>query len=334
MTRILVLLAFAGLLLAPAARAHEVRPGYLELRQTAPDTYELLFKLPALGEEFRLALYVSLPEGTQDLAPPRAHFSGGAYVERRTIRREGGFTGQTIGVEGLSSTFTDVLVRVQDSVGTTHTDRLSATKPSFVVKAASGAGEVARTYLRLGVEHILTGVDHLLFVLGLLLLVRGGRRIFLTVTAFTLAHSITLAAATLGAIRIPEAPLNAAIALSILFVGAEIVRADRGETSLAIRYPWCVAFAFGLLHGCGFASGLGEAGLPQHAIPVALLFFNLGVEAGQLAFVALFFALRWALRTLEVPAPRWATPLPAYVVGVAGACWTIVQLQLFVRALA
>jgi hydrogenase/urease accessory protein HupE len=334
MTRVLLLLVCAGALLAPVAQAHEVRPGYLEVRQTAPDTYELLFKLPARGEEFRLALYLNLPEGTQDAVAPRALFTGGAYVERRTIRRDGGLNGQSIAIDGLSSTFTDVLVRVQNLAGVTHTERLTPTKASFVIKAAPGTGEVATTYLWLGIEHILGGVDHLLFVLGLLLLVKGGRRIFFTITAFTIAHSITLAAATLGAIRVPEAPLNATIALSILFVGLEVVRAGRGETSLTIRYPWCVAFAFGLLHGCGFASGLSEAGLPQHAIPLALLFFNLGVEAGQLAFVALFFALRWALRTLEVPAPPWATPIPAYVVGVAGAYWTIVQLQPLILAFA
>jgi hypothetical protein len=155
-----------------------------------------------------------------------------------------------------------------------------------------------------------------------------------TITAFTIAHSLTLAAATFGIIRVPDAPLNALIALSILFVGVEIVRAQRGETGLAIRYPWCMAFAFGLLHGCGFASGLSMTGVPQSEIPFALLFFNLGVEVGQLIFVAAFFAVRWSARALEVPQPRWAATLGAYVVGVAGAIWTLVQLQSFVRALA
>jgi len=331
---LLVLLGLAGQLAPSPAQAHEVRPGYLELRQTAADTYDLLFKLPALGEEFRLALYVTLPDDAKDVVAPRALFAAGAYVERRTIRRSGGLVGQSIAVEGLSSTFTDVMVRIEDLAGTTQAERLTPTKASFVVKAAPGVSEVAATYVRLGIEHIVSGMDHLLFVLGLLLLVKGGRRIFYTITAFTVAHSITLAAATLGAIRVPEGPLNATIALSILFVGVEVARAERGETSLTIRYPWCVAFAFGLLHGCGFASGLSEAGLPQHAIPAALLFFNLGVEIGQLGFVVLFFALRWALRTLEVPAPRWATSIPAYVVGVAGAYWTIVQLQPLASAFA
>jgi hydrogenase/urease accessory protein HupE len=334
MKSVFLLVGFISALLAPAARADEVRPGYLELRQTAVDTYDLLFKIPALGEEGRLALYVNLPDGVQDLAAPRTMFAGGAYVERRTIRRAGGFAGSAIAIEGLSATVIDVLVRVQDLAGTTQTERLTPINTSFTVKAAPGAADVAGTYLRFGVEHILRSVDHLLFVLGLLLLVNGWRRVVATITAFTIAHSITLAAATLSVIRAQEAPLNAMIAASILFLGVEIVRARSGEATLAVRYPWGISFVFGLLHGCGFASGLMTTGLPQSDIPFALLFFNFGVEVGQLTFIAVFFVLRWALRTLEVEAPRWAMPVPSYAVGVAGAYWTIFQLQLLVRAIA
>jgi hydrogenase/urease accessory protein HupE len=333
MKRFAILLAVFGLV-GYSARSDELRPGYLELRQTAPDTYSLLFKIPALGEDLRLAIYVLLPEGTNDVAPPRAAFNGGAYTERRTIRRSGGLAGQTISVEGLSATATDVLVRIESIGGATQTERLSPTKTAFVVQTAPGEWEIAATYLRLGIEHILRSIDHLLFVLGLLLLVNGWRRVVATITAFTIAHSITLAAATLSVIRVPEAPLNAMIALSILFLGVEIVRAKSGEATLASRYPWGLSFTFGLLHGCGFASGLITMGLPRSDIPFVLLFFNLGVEVGQLTFIAGFFALRWALRTLEVRAPTWATPLPAYVVGIAGAYWTIVQFQLFVRSIA
>ena len=228
--------------------------------------------------------------------PRRARmFSGGAYIERRTIRRVGGLAGLPIAIDGLSATVTDVLVRVQDLAGTTYTDRLTPTRTSFVVKAGAGPGEVALTYLGLGVEHILFGVDHLLFVLALVILVRGWRRVAITVTAFTIAHSITLAAATLGFVHVPGPPVEATIALSILLVAAEIVNARRGRPSLTARWPWLVAFAFGLLHGFGFAGALSEVGLPQHAIPLALLFFNLGVEVGQLAFVALVMAVAWLL---------------------------------------
>ena len=177
--------------------------------------------------------------------------------------------------------------------GTTHTERLTPTSASFTIKAAAGAGEVAITYLRLGIEHILGGIDHLLFVLALVILVREWRRVAITVTAFTIAHSITLAAATLGFVNVPARPVEATIALSIVLVAVEIVNARRGRPSLTARWPWLVAFAFGLLHGFGFAGALSEVGLPQHAIPLALLFFNLGVEVGQLAFVALVMALAW-----------------------------------------
>lgn len=332
MRGLLLLLWVAGALLAPGAQAHEVRPGYLELQQTARDTYNLLFKLPALGEEFRLALYVSLPKGTQDIATPRALFTGGAYVERRTIRREGGLTGQSIAIEGLSSTFTDVLVRLQDIDGTTHTDRLTPTRPSFVVTAAPGTAEVALTYLQLGIEHIVLGVDHLLFVLGLVLLVNNRWMLIKTITAFTIAHSITLAVATFGYATIPVPPLNTAIALSILFLGPEIIRARRGGTSLTIRQPWIVAFGFGLLHGFGFASGLTQMGLPQNDIPMALFSFNVGVELGQLGFVALVLLLEKSFKVLEVRWPRTVELFPAYAVGGLGAYWTIDRLIVIVGA--
>jgi hydrogenase/urease accessory protein HupE len=280
-----MLLGVLGALLGHAAQSDEIRPGFLELRQTAPDAYNLLFKLPALNDDYRLAIYVNLPEGTTDVMPPRAVFNGGAYSERRSIRRIGGLTGQTIVIEGLSGTSTDVLVRIERLSGAMQTERLSPTKTKFVVQTAPSAWEVAATYLRLGIEHILFGFDHLLFVLVLVILIGDWRRVALTVTAFTIAHSITLAAATLGLVNVPRPPVEAAIALSIVLVAVEIVNARRGKPSLAAHWPWLVAFCFGLLHGFGFAGALAEVGLPHHAIPVALLFFNLGVEIGQLVFV-------------------------------------------------
>jgi hydrogenase/urease accessory protein HupE len=295
MKSLFVLFAVLGVLVAQAARADELRPGYLELRQTAPDTYNLLFKIPAHGEDLRLAIYLNLPEGTRDVQPPRAAFGDGAYVERRTIRRDGGLIGHSVTIEGLSATSTDVLVRVESLAGAVQTERLSPTRTAFVVKAAPGAAEVAATYLGLGVEHILFGFDHLLFVLALVILVRDWRRVAVTVTAFTIAHSITLAAATLGFVNVPGPPVEATIALSIMLVAVEILNARRGKPSFTVRLPWLVAFSFGLLHGFGFAGALAEVGLPQHAIPVALLFFNIGVEVGQLLFVAAVLSLIWLL---------------------------------------
>src|SRR6202790_1956334 len=296
MNRFFLCFAVVAVLLAQPAVSDELRPGYLEMRQTGPGAYNLLFKIPARGEDLRLAIYVNLPEGTRDMGVSRASFSDGAYVERRTIRRDGGLVGQAVSIEGLSATSTDVLVRIESLAGATQTERLSPTKTAFIIQAVPGAGEVAATYLRLGVEHILFGFDHLLFVLALVILVRDWRRVAVTVTAFTIAHSITLAAATLGFVNVPGPPVEATIALSIMLVSVEIVNARGGKTSLTARLPWLVAFSFGLLHGFGFAGALAEVGLPQHAIPIALLFFNVGVEIGQLIFVAAALSLIGLLR--------------------------------------
>ncbi|HZE56202.1 MAG TPA: HupE/UreJ family protein [Bradyrhizobium sp.] len=338
MKRFLVPLAVLGVLLAHPACSDELRPGYLELRQITHSTYNLLFKIPARGEDMRLAIYVKMPDGTQDVEAPRATFSDGAYLERRTIRRDGGLVGQAVAIEGLSSTLTDVLVRIESLAGATQTERLSPARTTFVVQATPGAGEVAATYLRFGVEHILFGFDHLLFVLALVILVRGWRRIAVTVTAFTIAHSITLAAATLGFVNVPGPPVEAAIALSIMLVAVEIVNARRGKPSLTARLPWLVAFSFGLLHGFGFAGALAEVGLPQHAIPVALLFFNLGVEIGQLAFVAAVLTAGALFRTAMAlhlePALIQRTVnrldlMAAYAIGTVAAFWLIERTSAF-----
>lgn len=192
--------------------------------------------------------------------------------------------------------------------------------------------EVTGTYAVEGLRHILFGADHLLFVLGLLLIVGNRWMLVKTITAFTVAHSITLAIATLGYAQVPALPLNAVIALSILFLGPEIVRVRRGETSFTIRHPWVVAFAFGLLHGFGFATALTSAGLPRQDLPLALLSFNVGVELGQLAFVALVLAIERSFRVLEVRWPRWVEALPGYLVGTLGAFWTIQRVALLIGA--
>ncbi len=330
--------AVLAVLLAQPATSDELRPGYLEMRQTSPGTYNLLFKIPARGDDLRLAIYVSLPEGTQDVAPPRASFSDGAYVERRIIRRDGGLIGQPVVIEGLSATSTDVLVRIESLAGAIQTERLSPTKTSFIIQAVPGAGEVAATYLRLGVEHILFGFDHLLFVLALVILVRTWSRVAITVTAFTIAHSITLAAATLGFVNVPGPPVEATIALSIMLVAVEILNARRGKPSLTARLPWLVAFSFGLLHGFGFAGALAEVGLPQHAIPVALLFFNIGVEIGQLLFVTTVLSLislsRYVASQVLTPALLERTfgrldVTAAYATGLTAAYWLVERTTAF-----
>jgi hydrogenase/urease accessory protein HupE len=256
-----------------AAYGHEMRPAYLELRQTSSSTYDLLWKVPGRGEDMRLGIDVALPRECADTTRPRASMVNNAYIERRSVRCPGGLSGGTVRIEGLRATMTDVLVRIERLDGTTQTTRLLPSSPAFVVEAAPRRLEVAGTYIVLGIKHILEGVDHLLFVLALLIVTNGGWMLAKTVTAFTASHSLTLTAASLGWVHVPSRPVEAVIALSIALVAAEIIRTRRGEISLTSRFPWLVALIFGLVHGLGFAGGLSEAGLPVSHIPTALLSF-------------------------------------------------------------
>ncbi len=322
---LMLLATFAG-----SVAAHEVRPAYLELRQTGAESYDALWKVPGRGEDLRLGLYVELPDRCTNATEPRASMVNNAFSERFTVNCPRGLTGGTIHIAGLQATATDVLVRLERLDGTTQVTRLTPSAPAFVVQAAPSALAVARTYLVLGVEHILGGVDHLLFVLALLLIV--GRRwglLLKTITAFTLAHSITLALATLGFVRVPQAPVEAVIALSIMFVASEILHTRAGRPGLTARAPWVVAFTFGLLHGFGFASALTEVGLPQKSIPVALLLFNVGVEVGQLVFVAVAVAFIAALGRVRIPWPKWAEAIPPYAIGGLAMFWVIQRLAAF-----
>jgi len=322
MRRATVLAAGLLLLLAAPARAHEARPGFLELRETAPETYALLWKRPT-GGEVEIQIAPALPDGCRLSTRDRQQLTPGAVIVRGTLTCQGGLAGKAIAIAGLEATVTDVLVRLHHADGRLESHLLRPATPSIVLGGVTSATERAVGYVQLGVQHILLGVDHLLFVLGLMLLVSNRWMLVKTISSFTVAHSITLAIATLGYASAPLPPLNAAIALSILFLGPEIVRTWRGESSFTIRHPWVVAFAFGLLHGFGFASGLAAMGLPRAEIPLALLLFNLGVELGQLAFVLLVVLLERSLRVLEVRWPTLVQRLPGYAVGTLGAYWTI-----------
>lgn len=327
----LLLCGWLVLVATEPASAHEVRPAYLEIRETAAG-YQVLWKQPARGET-ALRLSPTFPDSCNVVGPGDSELLPGALLRRLTLSCQGGLAGKTIQIEGLEATLTDVLVRVQLLDGTEESHLLRAAAPSVTIGGTQGSGARAVAFVRLGIEHILLGIDHLLFVLALLILVKGTRRLVETVTAFTLAHSLTLAGATLGFVHVPAAPVEAAIALSIVFVAAEIIHSREGKVGLTEKYPWIVAFTFGLLHGFGFASALREVGLPQTAIPMALLCFNVGVEVGQLLFITGAFAVialaRQITRRLALPQPAWSWRLPPYAIGSVAMLWLLQRVAAF-----
>jgi hydrogenase/urease accessory protein HupE len=329
------LVMIGGLTLAAVlpAMADEFRPAYLQLRQIDAAGYEVLWKVPALDEATTLRVVPIFPPGARTRTPVRSSYAAGTAVQRWRLEVDGGLAGKAVEFSGLADARIDVLVRLERLDGSVQLGRALALNPRFLVTAAPRAFEVVQTYTVLGIEHILTGFDHLLFVLALVILVKGVRRLIATITAFTVAHSLTLVAATLGWVHVPGPPVEAAIALSIMFVAAEFVHSRQGMNGLTERFPWIVAFTFGLLHGFGFASALSQVGLPQTAIPVALLFFNVGVEIGQLLFIAFVFAVialaRQVLRRFAMPQPAWTWRVPPYAIGSVAAFWAIQRIVAF-----
>ena len=317
---------FLALLLVASAtcgHTHESQPGTLDLRQVDRDRYEVIWRAPFYyGQPHPARL--QLPEHWKTVVEESVRVLPDSQVFRRVVMVGSlGVEGAILRFPGLEKTITDVFVKKTRLDGSVATTVVRPSKPHTQLRGERTWYRTAEEYVGLGFHHILQGVDHLLFVLGLLLIVNGRMMLLKTVTAFTVAHSITLAIATLGYANAPGPPLNAAIALSIFFLGPEVVRTWRGESSLTIRYPWVVAFLFGLLHGFGFASGLSTAGMPKAELPLALLFFNLGVELGQLSFVFVALALVRSFKVLEVRWWRWAEALPGYVIGSLGAYWSI-----------
>jgi hypothetical protein len=326
MGRWLVLALLLGAL-GSAAHAHETRPAYLQIDETRADEYAILWRTP-ISAGMRLPVVLQLPASARNLAAPTTQELTDSLVERRSIRVEGGLGGQRIEFAGLQATITDVLVRVHLLDGRSWSTLVRPSQAWILITPAQSRLGTVAAFIAQGIRHILFGADHLLFVLGLLLIVKDRWMLVKTISAFTLAHSLTLALATFGYASAPVAPLNAAVALSILFLGPEIVRSWRGQTSFTIRHPWVVAFAFGLLHGFGFASALSGTGLPRADLPLALLSFNIGVEIGQLGFVALVLLLERTFSILQIVWPRWAAVLPGYTVGCLGAFWSIQRFAL------
>jgi hydrogenase/urease accessory protein HupE len=327
--------SFLVLLLAVAlpVAADEFRPAYLQLKQLDDTTYDVLWKVPALDASTTLRLKPVFPEGTRELTRPVGSFANNATVLRWRVAIDGGLAGRAIAFPDLPGSRVDVLVRVERADGTEQLGRVLPVEPRFEVTASPGHFEVIKTYTVLGIGHILLGFDHLLFVLALLLIVDGTRRLIATITAFTVAHSITLALATMGVVHVPGPPVEALIALSIVFVAGEIIHVRQGRPSLTQRYPWIVAFTFGLLHGLGFAGALAEVGLPQNSIPLALLFFNVGVEIGQLLFIAavlIVIAVGRRLTTgMQVAVPEWLRRAPPYFIGTLASYWVFERISGF-----
>lgn len=324
---LILFLGLAGLL--ESASAHESRPAYLEITETAPGRYSVLWRTPVLAGG-KLPVVLKFPGSVRNVREPVTQRLSDSLLERRIIETGGhGLAGERIEFVGLQATITDVLVRTQSLDGS-HTATIVRPSQAWLLLPQRQSGwATAVEYTKLGVEHILFGIDHLLFVLALLVITEGTMRLIKTVTAFTVAHSITLALATLGFVHIPIAPVEAVIALSIVFVAAEIVHTRRGIVGLTARAPWIVAFSFGLLHGFGFAGALSEVGLPQGHIPVALLFFNVGVELGQLLFVAAALALLALGRRVRFPLPRWLEFFPPYAIGGIAMYWVIQRIVAF-----
>ncbi|TCU18955.1 HupE/UreJ family protein [Rhizobium sullae] len=326
---VLVLLTLSiGLISLVAASAHEVRPAYLELREDVPNEFSVLLKTPMRGDA-RLALAAVFSGKVENITPTVSRPTGDAMVQTWRMRTIEPLTGQKVLIDGLRSTMTDALVRVEFAGGGAWVARLTPGAPEATIPMTQTRGMVATTYLKLGIEHILLGFDHLLFVLALLIITQGSWRLVKTVTSFAVAHSITLALATLGFVHVPSPPVEAVITLSIAFVAVEIVHVRQGRRSLSARAPWIVAFAFGLLHGLGFAGSLSEIGLPAGQIPLALLFFNVGVEIGQLLFVGAVLALVALIRSAKRPLPAWLELVPPYAIGTVAMFWVIERVAAF-----
>ena len=313
------------LCLVPAF-AHEVRPIYLEIKQNNPSTYSFKLKVPAKGN-FRMNIEVVLPKFCDTAQNFTRQSLNDAFVDTWNIHCNQSMEGKAILINGLQSSITDALVRIELLDGSAQTALLNSNNPQLTILKKPSLPQVIKTYFNLGVKHILFGFDHLLFILGLLLIVKGNWRILKTITAFTVAHSITLALAALGVVHIPVPPVEALISLSIAFVAYKAVKIK--SNNLTDTQPWLVAFIFGLLHGLGFAGALSETGLPQGSIASALLFFNIGVEAGQLIFITTVLILLFALHRVFLRLPQWSHKIPPYAIGSLAMFWTIERVVSF-----
>ena len=319
-------LFLSGLLIAfsASARADELRPGYLQLTQRDTAHWDMIWKAPVLGGLATRSRPV-LPDFCK-VTPGPVRLAGAALVANARLDCSRSLDGTNVGLSGMEASFTDALLRVAPLGRPVQAERLTPDRPMVTIKAVPDRWQVARTYALLGIEHILTGYDHLLFVVALVLLLMRGWVVVRAATAFTVAHSLTLAGTTLGYFGLAQAPVEALIALSIMFLSVEIVKQQGDCPRLSERIPWVVAFLFGLLHGFGFAGALREIGLPEGDVPMALLTFNIGVEAGQLVIIAACLAMITMLRRFAQPTLRPATVVASYGIGTIASFWFIERL--------
>jgi hypothetical protein len=324
-----VAVALVGPFPALQANADEIRPALLDIKEQNTGLFAVTWKVPTRGNRV-LPITPRLPESLELLGSPSLQDVPGARVEHATYKNnKDSLTGQTIAIEGLPALQTDVLLLIQLKDGNLHSAILRPESPEFTIPLEASKLKIAADYWRMGTIHILEGVDHLLFVLALLLIVKRFGPLLRAVTAFTVAHSITLALATLGVIHLPPAPTEAIISLSILFLAAEIVHKHNDQIGLTQRWPWLIAFLFGLFHGLGFAGALSEIGVPQDEVPLALLTFNIGVETGQLLFIAAVIGVMVLLRRFSLTLPTGAWRVAPYAIGSVAAFWTIQRVLSF-----
>ena len=307
--------------------AHEVRPAYFSMTQQDDNVYKVVWKVPAMGNAIP-KIFPVLPRGWT-IINEQSNLLPGNLRRTYLIELSSEPEGSTIRFDGLNKTLIEVLVSVKKTGGIQYASRIKPSDPNYRIPNLPDRYSIIKTYLILGIEHILLGIDHLLFVLALLLITKGFGKLIKAITAFTVAHSITLSLAALGFIGLPGAPVEAVIALSIVFLSVELVHYYNGRKGIAVRYPWIVAFTFGLLHGFGFAGALVDLGLPQTDIPWALLFFNVGVELGQIAFVIAAIGFIWALKKIKVNWPEKINKVPPYVIGSIASFWLIDRVWSF-----
>ena len=318
-----IALLIGYILLMPTVLADEFRPALLEITETGPEWYSVRWKVPLQNGQ-ALAISPKLPQNLEQMGPASVRVVQGSEIRESYWRTaSGSLVGGAIEIEGLRAIAMDVIVQIKLLDGREHSTILRPASAAYVVPERATKWRVAGSYWKIGTIHILEGFDHLLFLLTLLLIVNGVWPLLKTVTAFTLAHSLTLALATLGVVTIPSAPTEAVISLSIVLLAVEVLRKNRGELTMAERFPWLVAFVFGLVHGLGFAGALSEIGVPENEVPLALLMFNVGVETGQILFVLAVSVLLAAMHRIHNHTALTLTRATPYVIGGLAAFWTI-----------